>query len=65
MRLERLLPYHSISDFFETAFPDFILAFAFFASLFYVVLAKRFEKQRAAIAISVVSNLALSIGFIW
>jgi hypothetical protein len=45
--------------------PDFVLAFAFFTSVVYAVLAKRFEKQRPAIAMSAAFGLALSLGLVW
>jgi hypothetical protein len=52
-------------DLFETILPDFVLAFAFFTSVIYAVLAKRFERQRPAIMTSASIGIALSIGLIW
>lgn len=52
-------------DLFETILPDFVLAFAFFTSVIYAVLAKRFDRQRPAIMTSASIGLALSIGLIW
>jgi len=49
----------------ESLWPDFVLAFAFFTALAYAVLAKRFEKQRPAIAMSAAIGFALSIGLVW
>jgi uncharacterized coiled-coil protein SlyX len=50
---------------FATLLPDFILAFAFFASLAYVVFGKRFGTQRPAVAMSGAVGLALAIGLVW
>jgi hypothetical protein len=52
-------------DLIETLLPDFILAFAFFTSLAYVVLGKRFGAQRPAVAMSGAIGLALAIGLLW
>ena len=49
----------------ESMIPDFVLGFAFFTSITYAVLGKRFDKQRPAIAMSVSMGLALSIGLVW
>jgi hypothetical protein len=49
----------------DSHLPDFILAFAFFTSVTYAVLGKRFERQRPAIAMSAAIGLALSIGLVW
>lgn len=49
----------------ESLLPDFILGFAFFTSVAYAVLAKRFEAQRAAVTISAVLGLSLSTGLVW
>jgi len=54
-----------IDGFLESYLPDFILAFAFFTSVIYAVLGKRFEQQRPAIAMSVAMGFALSIGLVW
>ena len=49
----------------ESHLPDFILAFAFFTSVFYAMLGKRFERQRPAAAMSAAIGFALSIGLVW
>lgn len=50
---------------FETVLPDLILSFAFFTSMAYAVLGKRFNLQRSAVGMSVAIGLALSIGLVW
>ena len=55
----------AIAELFETLLPDFVLAFAFFTSVVYAVLGKRFERQRPAITMSASIGLALSIGLVW
>ena len=55
----------AIGDLFETALPDFVLAFAFFTSVAYAILGKRFGQQRPAIAMSATFGFALSVGLIW
>ncbi|TFH43376.1 MAG: hypothetical protein E4H01_12140 [Lysobacterales bacterium] len=42
-----------------------MLAFAFFTSLFYAVLGRRFGQQRPAVAMSAALGLALSAGLVW
>ena len=54
-----------ISDLLESLLPDFVLAFAFFTALIYAILAKRFEHQRSAIAMSAALGMALSVGLVW
>jgi hypothetical protein len=54
-----------LGELFETALPDFVLAFAFFTSVAYAVLGKRFDLQRPAIAMSAVFGFALSVGLVW
>lgn len=54
-----------LGDLFATLLPDFILAFAFFTSLAYVVFSKRFGAQRPAVAMSGAVGLALAIGLVW
>ena len=54
-----------IEGLLESYLPDFILAFAFFTSVTYAVLGKRFEQQRPAIAMSVTMGFALSVGLVW
>ncbi len=51
--------------FFESLLPDFILAFTFFTALVYAVLAKRFDHQRSAVAMSAAVGLALAVGLVW
>jgi len=41
------------------------MAFAFFTSLCYAVLARRFDRQRAAVVMAVALGLALSVGLVW
>jgi len=53
------------APFFESLLPDFILAFAFFTALVYAVLAKRFDHQRSAVAMSTAVGLALAVGLVW
>jgi hypothetical protein len=60
----------SLSDWLQESptkdlLPDFVLAFAFFASLVYATLAKRVGHQRSAIAMSAAVGLALSVGLVW
>ena len=54
-----------IAGLMNTALPDFVLAFAFFTSIAYAVLGKRFQLQRPAIAMSAAIGLALSAGLVW
>ena len=65
MRLERLFGDLNLYDFIESLVPDFVLAFAFFTSLAYAVLGKRFDQQRPAIVMSASIGFALSIGLVW
>jgi hypothetical protein len=65
MRPENLFYDLHLYELFESLIPDFVLAFAFFTSLVYAVLGRRFEQQRSAIAMSVSVGFALSIGLIW
>ncbi|OQA03843.1 MAG: hypothetical protein BWY69_00214 [Planctomycetes bacterium ADurb.Bin401] len=65
MRYETLFENLRLYEFWETLIPDFVLAFAFFTSIAYAVLGKKFEKQRPAIAMSVSIGFALSIGLVW
>ena len=65
MRPERLLNDLNLSEWLESLLPDFVLAFAFFTSVVYAVLGKRFDQQRPAIAMSVSIGFALSIGLVW
>lgn len=54
-----------IGELFETLLPDFVLAFAFFTSICFAVLGKRFGHQRPAIAMSATFGFALSVGLVW
>jgi hypothetical protein len=54
-----------LGDLFETALPDFVLAFVFFTSVAYATLGKRFELQRPAVAMSAAIGLSLSAGLVW
>ena len=65
MRFEYWWRNWQIDGLLESYLPDFILAFAFFTSVVYAVLGKRFEQQRPAIAMSVAMGFALSIGLVW
>jgi len=65
MRLENIFEHGRLDALFESALPDFVLAFAFFTSIVYAVLGKRFDHQRSAITMSACLGLALSIGLIW
>ena len=65
MRLVNPFEELGIGRFFETLLPDFVLAFAFFTSICYAVLGKRFGQQRPAIAMSAVFGFALSVGLVW
>jgi len=65
MRLEYWWQDWHLEELLESYLPDFVLAFAFFTSVVYTVLSKRFEKQRPAIAMSVAIGLALSFGLVW
>lgn len=65
MRPERLLDNLNLSEWMESLLPDFVLAFAFFTSLVYAVLGKRFDHQRPAVVMSVSIGFALSIGLVW
>ncbi len=65
MRPERLLDNLNLHEWLESLLPDFVLAFAFFTSIVYAVLGKRFDKQRPAIAMSAAIGFALSIGLVW
>lgn len=65
MRPERLIRQLNLYELLESLIPDFVLGFAFFTSISYAVLAKRFEHQRAAIAMSTAIGFALAIGVLW
>ena len=65
VRVENIFGQLNLYEFTESLIPDFVLGFAFFTSLVYVVLARRFEHQRSAIAMSASIGFALSIGLVW
>jgi len=65
MRLEDWWDHWHLEELLESYLPDFILAFAFFTSVVYATLGKRFEQQRPAIAMSTAIGLALSLGLVW
>jgi hypothetical protein len=65
MTLEHLLLDLLNCELWHTLLPDFVLAFAFFTSLIYAVLSRRFNQQRPAIAMSAALGLALSAGLVW
>jgi hypothetical protein len=65
MRLENAFLNLDLHGFLESLLPDFILAFAFFTSVVYAVLGKRFDKQRPAVAMSATIGFALSTGLVW
>ena len=65
MRPESIFGQLSLYEFLESLIPDFVLAFAFFTSLVYAVLGKRFERQRPAVVMSAAIGFALSTGLVW
>lgn len=60
-------PFHGLafSEVLDTLLPDFVLAFTFFTALIYVVLGRRFGRQKPAAAMSIALGLALATGLIW
>ena len=56
--------FDSLGDLFDTVLPDFVLSFAFFTSVIYAVLGRRFGQQRPAVAMSAALGMALSIGLV-
>jgi hypothetical protein len=65
MRLSDPFRDMGLGDLFETALPDFVLAFVFFTSVAYATLGKRFELQRPAVAMSAAIGFSLSAGLVW
>ena len=65
MRLGNLFYGLNLYELLESLVPDFVLALAFFTSLVYAVLSKRFDHQRPAIAMSASIGFALSISLVW
>jgi len=65
MRLEYWFQDWHLEELLDSYLPDFVLAFAFFTSVVYAILGKRFEQQRPAIAMSTALGLALSSGLVW
>jgi hypothetical protein len=55
----------ALAEVFESLLPDFVLAFAFFTSLSYAILGRRFGRQRPAATMSVALGGALAIGLVW
>jgi hypothetical protein len=65
MRLETFIEGLNLNELLKSLIPDFVLSFAFFTSLAYAIMGKKFEKQRPAVAMSVSIGFALSIGLVW
>jgi hypothetical protein len=65
MTLETFFDGLNFYELLESLLPDFILAFAFFTSVCYAAIGKRFDHQRPAIVMSAAIGLALSIGLVW
>ena len=65
MRPENIFQELNLQRLLETSLPDFVLSFAFFTSVVYSVLGKKFDHQRSAITMSASLGLALSFGLIW
>jgi len=65
MRLIQTLRQLPIGELLDSLLPDLVLAFAFFTALIYGAVAKRFDHQRSAVAVSASMGLALSIGLVW
>jgi len=64
MRLDNLFYDLNLYELLDSLLADFVLAFAFFTSVTYAVLGKRFKKQRPAIAMSAAIGFALSTGLV-
>jgi len=65
MRLENLSYDLNLYELVDSLLADFVLAFAFFTSMTYAVLGKRFDQQRPVAAMSAAIGFALSIGLVW
>ena len=65
MRVTNVFADVPFRGFFQSLLPDFILSFVFFTALVYAVLAKRFDHQRSAAAMSGAIGLAFSVGLVW
>ena len=65
MRPENPFGDMQIGALLETLLPDFVVAFAFFTSVSYAILGKRFGEQRPAIAMSAAIGFALAVGLVW
>jgi len=65
MPLSYPFPHADFGNLFDSLFPDFILAFAFFTSIVYAVLSRRFHQQRAAGMAAGAVGLALAAGLTW
>jgi hypothetical protein len=55
----------AFGDLFDTILPDFVLAFAFFTAIIYLVVGKRFGQNRPAVALSATLGFALAVGLVW
>jgi hypothetical protein len=65
MRLEYWWQDWHLGGLLESYLPDFVLAFAFFTSVAYAALGKRFEQQRPVVAMSAAVGFTLSLGLVW
>lgn len=65
MNPQNLLSEFAFGSYLQTYLPDLILAFAFFTSICFAVLSRRFEQKRPAIAASAALGFALSLGLLW
>lgn len=54
----------ALAPLFDSALPDFVVAFTFFTALCYAVLGRHFGRQRPAAAMSVAVGLALAVGLV-
>jgi hypothetical protein len=65
MSLANPFDHFAFGELFDTILPDFVLAFAFFTAIIYLVVGKRFGQNRPAVALSATLGFALSIGLVW
>lgn len=65
MSLYNPFTHFAYGELFDTVLPDFVLAFAFFTSIVYLVVGKRFGQNRPAVALSATLGFALAIGLVW
>lgn len=54
----------ALAPLFDSALPDFVIAFTFFTALCYAVLGRHFGRQRPAAAMSVALGVALAVGLV-